>query len=62
VLRSALAALPPAERELVALRVVLGLDTRQAAAIVGSTPTAVSTQLHRTMTRLRKEVAPDAVA
>jgi RNA polymerase sigma-70 factor (ECF subfamily) len=62
VLRSALAALPPAERELVALRVVLGLDTREAAAIVGSTPTAVSTQLHRTMTRLRKEVTPDAVA
>lgn len=61
-LRTALAALSPAERELVALRVVLGFSTGEAAAIVGSTPSGVSTQLHRTMNRLRKEVVSDAAA
>lgn len=61
-LRAALAGLSPAERELVALRVVLGFDTAETAAIVGSTPSGVSTQLHRTMNRLRKEVASDAAA
>jgi RNA polymerase sigma factor (sigma-70 family) len=61
-LRVALAGLAPAERELVALRVVLGFSTSEAAAIVGSTPSGVSTQLHRTMNRLRKEVASHAAA
>lgn len=61
-LRTALASLPADERELVALRVVLGFDTRETAAIVGSTPSAVSTRLHRTMTRLRTEVAHDDAA
>jgi RNA polymerase sigma factor (sigma-70 family) len=61
-LRVALGELSLSERELVALRVILGFSSAEAAAIVGSTPSAVSTQLHRTMTRLRKEVASDAAA
>ena len=61
-LRAALSGLTPPERELVALRVILGFSTNEAAAIVGSTPSAVSTQLHRSMNRLRKEVASNAAA
>jgi RNA polymerase sigma factor (sigma-70 family) len=61
-LRAALGRLNPADREVIALRVVLGLDTREAAAVTGSTPSAVTTQLHRAMTRLRREVSRDEVA
>ena len=59
VLREALGRLTRAERELIALRVVLEMDTREVAQTLGITPSAVTTQLHRAMTKLRREVTRD---
>lgn len=56
-LRAALAGLTRGERELVALRVVLGLSAGEAAAVAGISPSAVGTGLHRALAKLRKEVA-----
>jgi RNA polymerase sigma-70 factor (ECF subfamily) len=53
---AALATLTQPEREVVALRVLLDLDGAEAAAVLGITPSACSTQLHRAMTKLRKEL------
>lgn len=61
-LRAAIAGLSREDREVVALRVVLGLDSAETAAVTGTTPSAVSTRLHRALTRLRTEVPRDAVA
>jgi len=58
-LRGALARLTRAEREVIALRVVLDLDAAQAAAVMGSSPTACTSLLHRAMTKLRREVGRD---
>lgn len=55
-LRAALAGLTPAERELLALRVVLDLDAGEAARVMGSTRAAVGAGLHRALTKLRREV------
>jgi RNA polymerase sigma-70 factor (ECF subfamily) len=55
---AALDTLTQAEREVVALRVLLDLDGAEAAAVLGITPSACSTQLHRAMTKLRKELSP----
>ena len=54
--RMALGRLSPAEREVIALRVVLDYDTREAAEVLGISPTSCTTQLHRAMTKLRREV------
>jgi RNA polymerase sigma-70 factor (ECF subfamily) len=59
VLREALGRLSRAEREVIALRVVLEMDTREVAQTLGITPSAVTTQLHRAMTKLRREVTRD---
>lgn len=56
-LRAALGRLSPAERELIALRVVLGLDAAEAARVAGLSPSAVGSGLHRALTKLRSEVA-----
>lgn len=56
-MRAALAGLTDAERELVALRVVLDLDAGEAARVVGSTRAAVGAGLHRALTKLRREVS-----
>lgn len=53
---AALGTLTQAEREVVALRVLLDLDGAEAAAVLGITPSACSTQLHRAMTKLRAEL------
>jgi RNA polymerase sigma-70 factor (ECF subfamily) len=53
----ALAALTQAEREVVALRVLLDMDGAEAASVLGISPTACSTQLHRAMTKLRKQLS-----
>jgi RNA polymerase sigma-70 factor (ECF subfamily) len=58
-LRAALGRLSRAERELITLRVVLEMDTREVAQTLGITPSAVTTQLHRAMTKLRLEVTRD---
>lgn len=60
-LRSALTRLTRGERELVALRVILELDAAETAALVGSTPGAVSSGLHRALAKLRNEVSRDGV-
>ncbi|MGE0028372.1 MAG: sigma factor-like helix-turn-helix DNA-binding protein [Thermoleophilia bacterium] len=55
-LRDALGRLTQAEREIVALRVVLGLDAAEAGRVAGMTPSAVGTALHRALGKLRAEV------
>jgi RNA polymerase sigma factor (sigma-70 family) len=57
-LEVALAQLSPAEREVVALRVLLDLDGPTAARVLGISPTACSTRLSRALKRL-EELMPD---
>src|SRR5919205_3544686 len=61
-LEHALAELSRAEREVVALRVVLEVDGETAARVLGITPTACSTRLSRALQKLEREVSADAVA
>ncbi len=56
-LEHALASLSPAEREVVALRVVLELDGAATARLLGITPTAVSTRLSRALERLEERMS-----
>jgi RNA polymerase sigma-70 factor (ECF subfamily) len=60
-LERALAKLTPAEREVIALRVLLELDGPAAARVLGISPTACSTRLSRALHRLEEEMR-DAVA
>jgi RNA polymerase sigma factor (sigma-70 family) len=55
-MRAALGRLTRAERELIALRVVLGMDAAEAGRIAGMSASAVGTALHRALTKLRQEV------
>ena len=55
----ALAALSPGEREVIALRVLLELDGRTAARVLGISETACSTRLSRALARLEQEVERD---
>ncbi|HTI32757.1 MAG TPA: sigma-70 family RNA polymerase sigma factor [Miltoncostaea sp.] len=55
-LREALGRLTQAEREIVALRVVLGLDAAEAGRVAGMSASAVGTALHRALGKLRAEV------
>ncbi|MEX2647307.1 MAG: sigma-70 region 4 domain-containing protein, partial [Gaiellaceae bacterium] len=57
----ALAGLSPAEREVIALRVLLELDGPAAARVLGISPTALSTRLSRALNRL-EEALRNAVA
>jgi RNA polymerase sigma-70 factor (ECF subfamily) len=61
-LEHALAELTRAEREVVALRVVLELDGETAARVLGISPSACSTRLSRALQKLEKEVSAGAVA
>lgn len=56
-LERGLRTLTPAEREVVALRVLLELDGPAAARVLGISPTAVSTRLSRALKRLEEEMA-----
>lgn len=58
-LEAALARLSPADREVVALRVLLELDGPTAARVLGISPTACSTRLSRALKRL-EEMMRDA--
>lgn len=60
-LERGLASLSAAEREVIALRVVLDLDGPAAARVLGISPTACSTRLSRALNRLQEAVR-DAVA
>jgi RNA polymerase sigma factor (sigma-70 family) len=58
-LESALAELSAAEREVVALRVLLELDGRTAARVLGISQTACSTRLSRALQKLEEKVRDD---
>ena len=60
-LERALAKLTAAEREVIALRVLLELDGPATARVLGISPTACSTRLSRALNRLEEEMH-DAVA
>jgi RNA polymerase sigma-70 factor (ECF subfamily) len=49
--------LPEKQREIVVLRVVVGLSAEETAEAVGSTPGAVRVAQHRALTRLRRELS-----
>jgi RNA polymerase sigma factor (sigma-70 family) len=55
-LEAALRELSPAEREVVALRVLLELDGPSAARVLGISQTAVSTRLSRALRRLEERM------
>jgi len=52
--RDALAALPPRERDLVALKFHAGLSNSEIARALGMSESNAGTLLHRTITKLRK--------
>jgi len=58
-LQRALAALSPGEREVIALRVLLELEGRTTARLLGISETACSTRLSRALAKLEREVAED---
>ena len=58
-MRRAFERLTTSEREIIALRVILEFDTREAAAILNIKPSACTTALHRAMTKLREELSRD---
>jgi len=53
-LRTALDALEPRERELVALKFVAGLSNAEIAEVIGTSATNAGTRLHRVVTKLRE--------
>ena len=55
-LEAALRELSAAEREVIALRVLLELDGDEAARVLGISPTAVSTRLSRALKKLEQKV------
>jgi RNA polymerase sigma-70 factor, ECF subfamily len=55
-LRAALAALPPRERELIALKFHAGLDNAELASVLGVSVSNAGTLLHRAVQKLRKAV------
>ncbi len=55
-LTALLRVLPEKQREIVLLRVVVGLSAEETAEAVGSTPGAVRVAQHRALSRLRKEI------
>lgn len=61
-LEAAIGALTAAEREVVALRVVLELDAESAARVLGISRTAASMRLARALTKLEERMAADALA
>jgi len=55
---AAVRALPTRQREVVALRIFLDLDTAQTAQVLGIAEGTVTAHLHRAMTALRGQVLP----
>lgn len=56
-MRAAMEGLTDTERELIALRVLLDIDTAETARIMGMTPTRVSSALHRALGKLRTRLS-----
>ena len=61
-LRQALASLSAADREVIALRVILDLDPADAGRVLGISPTACTTRLSRALGRLEEKVGTQHVA
>jgi RNA polymerase sigma-70 factor (ECF subfamily) len=61
-LETALRGLTPADREIIALRVLLDLDGPSAAQLLGISPTACSTRLSRALERLEERMKDALVA
>ncbi len=61
-LEAALRSLSAGEREVVALRVLLELDGETVARLLGISPTACSTRLHRALQKLEEKVRDDVRA
>ena len=61
-IEAALQSLSAGEREVVALRVLLDLDGETAARLLGISPTACSTRLHRALQKLEERVRDDVRA
>lgn len=61
-LDAAVGELTAAEREVLALRVVLELDAEEAARVLGVSRTACSMRLARALTKLEERMAADALA
>jgi RNA polymerase sigma-70 factor (ECF subfamily) len=61
-IEAALQSLSAGEREVVALRVLLELDGETAARLLGISPTACSTRLHRALQKLEEKVRDDVRA
>lgn len=61
-LRQALRTLTGAEREVIALRIVLELDAKTAARVLAISPSACTTRLSRALEKLEKKVRPRLVA
>jgi RNA polymerase sigma-70 factor (ECF subfamily) len=55
-LRAAMAALPPRDREVIALKFHAGLENAELAAVLGVSVTNAGTLLHRAMTKLRETI------
>ncbi len=53
--------LPEKQREILVLRVVVGLSAEETAEVVGSTPGAVRVAQHRALARLRKSIPEEVV-
>jgi RNA polymerase sigma-70 factor (ECF subfamily) len=49
--------LPEKQREILTLRIVVGLSAEETAEAVGSTPGAVRVAQHRALARLKNEIA-----
>lgn len=62
VLRQALRTLSGAEREVIALRIVLELDAQTTARVLSISPSACTTRLNRALEKLEKKVRPRLVA
>lgn len=56
-----MAQLAPKQREILRLRVVVGMSAEETAELVGSTPGAVRVAQHRALSRLRKMLATEGV-
>jgi RNA polymerase sigma-70 factor (ECF subfamily) len=53
-----LSTLPPRQREILVLRLIVGLSAAETAAAVGLTPTAVRVTQHRALAKLRGALSP----
>ncbi|HEY7707878.1 MAG TPA: sigma-70 family RNA polymerase sigma factor [Gaiellaceae bacterium] len=61
-LQQALASLSAADREVIALRVILDLDPADAGRVLGISPSACTTRLSRALERLEQKVGSQLVA